>query len=62
MTECQKERRRCLYQAARALRFYREFTAQNNAERMRFWDGIFRFWLNEYREQSALVMSMTEGR
>ena len=57
MTKHQKERRRCLYEAARALRIYREFTAENNSERMRFWDGIFRFWLNEYREQSALVMS-----
>ena len=57
MTECQEERRRCLYQAARALRFYREFKVESNEERMRFWDGIFRFWWNEYREQSELVMS-----
>lgn len=57
MTDRQKERRKALAEAARALRIYREFAAQNNAERMRFWDGVFRFWLNEYREQSALVMS-----
>ena len=57
MTKHQKERRRCLYQAARALRFYREFALEANEERINFWRGIFQFWLDEYRKQSALVMS-----
>ena len=59
MTECQKERRRCLYQAARALRIYREFVLEANEERINFWRGIFQFWLNEYREMS--VIAMNEG-
>ena len=57
MDDCQKERRRCLYQAARALRIYRKFVLEENEERTEFWSGIFRFWLNEYREESAIVMN-----
>ena len=57
MDDCQKERRRCLCQAARALRIYREFVREENRERIDFWRGIFRFWWNEYREESAIVMN-----
>lgn len=57
MVEHQAERREALYQAARALRIYREFVREENTERIDFWRGIFRFWWNEYREESVRVMN-----